>query len=205
MSKAFPLACLPSRGLRRAGGKRVEDLRRRVGDDGAGTEDGSDAVLIELVVVLRRDDAACNDQDVAAPALRERLLEGRDQRQVTSGERAGADDVYVVVDGLLRRLLRRLEQGAHVDVEAEIGEARGDHLLAAVMTVLAELGDQDARPAALTLEESLDLALHLLDGALGLADLVHVDAGDHLRLRLEASEHLLQREADLTDRRLDTG
>src|SRR4029434_1153472 len=164
MSKAFPLACLSSRGFRRAVGKHVEDLRRRLGDDGAGTEDGSNAVRIELVVVLRRDDAAGNDQDVAAPALRQRLLEGRDEGQVPGGERAGADDVYVVVDGLLRCLLRRLEKRADVDVEAEIGEARGDDLLAAVMTVLAELRDQDARPAPFPPEEHLHLGMHTLAG-----------------------------------------
>ena len=37
---------------------------------------------------------------------------------------------------------------ADVDVEAEIGEGGRDHLLAAVVAVLADLGDQDARPAA---------------------------------------------------------
>ncbi len=44
---------------------------------------------------------------------------------------------------------RRLEQRAHVDVEAEVGEGGGDHLLAAVVPVLAHLGHQDAGPAPL--------------------------------------------------------
>ena len=171
MSKALPVGLPVVTRLSARVGKQVEDLLRRLGDDGAGTEDGGDAVRIEFLVVLRRDDPAGDDKDVAAPALRQRLLEGRDEGQVPGGERAGPDDVHVVVDGLLRRLLRRLEKGADVDVEAEIGKARGDDLLAAVMTVLAELGDQDARPAPFTLEERLDLAMHLLDGALGLADL----------------------------------
>jgi hypothetical protein len=48
-----------------------------------------------------------------------------------------------------RAARRRGEQRPDVDVEAEIGEGRGDHLLAAVVAVLADLGDQDARPAAL--------------------------------------------------------
>jgi hypothetical protein len=34
----------------------------------------------------------------------------------------------------------RLEQRPHVDVEAEVGERRGDHLGAAVVAILAELG-----------------------------------------------------------------
>ena len=58
------------------------------------------------------------------------------------------DDVDVVDDGEGRRLLRRLEKRPDVDVEAEIREGRRDHLLAAVMAVLAELGDEDAGRAA---------------------------------------------------------
>jgi hypothetical protein len=56
--------------------------------------------------------------------------------------------VHVVVDGFLRRLLGRLEKRADVDVEAEIGERRRNDLLSAVVSVLAELGDQDTRPAS---------------------------------------------------------
>ena len=58
----------------------------------------------------------------------------------------------------------RREQRADVDVEAEIGEGRGDHLLAAVVAVLADLGDQDARPAAVVGLERLDQLLHARDG-----------------------------------------
>ncbi len=56
--------------------------------------------------------------------------------------------MHVVFDRLPRGLGRRGEQRPDIDVEAEIGEGRGDHLLAAVVAVLADLGDQDARPAA---------------------------------------------------------
>ena len=42
----------------------------------------------------------------------------------------------------------RREERADIDVEAEIGEGGGDHLLAAVVAVLAHLGDEDARAAA---------------------------------------------------------
>ena len=61
---------------------------------------------------------------------------------------------------VLGGLLRGLEQRADVDVEAEIGERRGDHLLAAVVAVLAELGDEDARLAPLGLDEAVDLFAH---------------------------------------------
>ena len=66
--------------------------------------------------------------------------------------------MHVGLDRLSRRLVRRLEQRADVDVEAEVGERRGDHLLAAVVAVLAHLGDQDPGPAALGLGERLDPA-----------------------------------------------
>ena len=75
------------------------------------------------------------------------------ERQVAGGQRRHADDVDVGLDGLPGDLLGRLEQRADVDVEAEVGERRGDHLLAAVVAVLAHLGDEDARPAALRLGE----------------------------------------------------
>ena len=57
----------------------------------------------------------------------------------------------------------RREQRPDVDVEAEIGERRGDHLLAAVVAVLADLGDQDARPAAFVVLEFGDELQHPLD------------------------------------------
>ena len=62
--------------------------------------------------------------------------------------------MHVVLDRLPRRLFRRGEQRADVDVEAEIRESRSDHLLAAVVAVLADLGDENARPAAIVLDES---------------------------------------------------
>jgi hypothetical protein len=69
------------------------------------------------------------------------------------GERGDADDVHVVLDRLARGFFGRREQRPDIDVEAEIGERRGDDLLAAVVAVLADLGDQDARAAALVLLE----------------------------------------------------
>ena len=69
-----------------------------------------------------------------------------------------ADDVHVVLDRVAGGLLGRLEQRADVDVEAEVGERGGDHLGAAVVAVLAHLGDEDARPPALFGGELVDLA-----------------------------------------------
>ena len=74
------------------------------------------------------------------------------------GQRGHPDDVHVRLDGLAGHLGRGLEQRADVHVEAEVGEGGGDHLLAAVVAVLAHLGDQDARPAALGLLEGVHQA-----------------------------------------------
>ncbi len=79
----------------------------------------------------------------------------------------------------------RLEQRADVDVEAEVGERGGDHLLAAVVAVLAHLGDQDARPAALRLGERVDDPARFLHVGHA-ADLLRVHAGDRTDLRRSA-------------------
>jgi hypothetical protein len=70
------------------------------------------------------------------------------------------DDVHVVLDGLARGLLRGLEQRTHVHIEAQVGVGRGHHLGAAVVAVLAHLGDHDARPPPLARRERLDHRLH---------------------------------------------
>ena len=56
--------------------------------------------------------------------------------------------MHVVLHRLARGFGGGGKQRADIDVEAEIGKGRGDHLLAAVVAVLADLGDQDARAAA---------------------------------------------------------
>ena len=62
-------------------------------------------------------------------------------------ERGDADDMGLALRRERRDFFGRREQRADLDVEAEIGERRGDDLLAAVMAVLAHLGDQNARAA----------------------------------------------------------
>ena len=97
---------------------------------------------------------------------------------------------------------RRREQRADVDVEAEIGEGRGDHLLAAVVAVLAHLGDEDARPAPVVALERLDERAAPARSPRTSPDLPLVDARDRLDLGAMAAPHLLQRRRDLADRRL---
>src|SRR3954452_21648839 len=135
----------------KAGRERAQQLLRRLGDDRSRLVDRRGAHLLEGRDVVRRDHAADDDQDVVRAELGERVAQRRLQREVTGRQRVDPDDVDVGLDRLPGDLLRRLEQRAHVDVEAEVGERGGDHLLAAVVAVLTHLGDEDPRPPALGL------------------------------------------------------
>src|SRR5260221_13544085 len=102
--------------------------------------------------------------------------------------------MHVVVDRLPRHLTGRGEQWPGVDGKAEISESRGDHFLAAVVAVLADLGDQDAWRAALLLCEGGDTALHPLQHVLAGAGLAHVDAGDDAALGAMPAKAVLERQ-----------
>ena len=115
-------------------------------------------------------------------------------------ERRDAHDMHVIVDSLRGGLVGRREERPDVDLESEIRKGRGDDFLAAVVTVLPDLGDEDARLAAFVLRKGARHALHALDRAR--AGLLAVDARDGLHIRAVAAENLLERVRDLADRRL---
>src|SRR5262249_58181227 len=98
--------------------------------------------------------------DVVAALVAEGGLELGNEREMRRRQRRHAEHVDVILDGLARGLRRRREQRTDVDVEAEIGEGGRDHFLSAVMTVLTDLGYQDARPAAFVRFEFGDELLH---------------------------------------------
>ena len=68
------------------------------------------------------------------------------------------------------------------------------------MAVLADLGDQDARAAALIFLEFGDEFLHPFDGVRH-ADLPSIDPGNRFDLRPMPPERLLQRRGNLADGR----
>src|SRR5262245_2528820 len=176
-----------------------EDAARRRGNRGAGSEDRLHARPCEEFVVLCRNDPADRDHDVARTEPLELPDHLRDERLVTPRLRGHADHVDVVLDRLARHLLGRLEERAHVDVEAQIGERGGDHLGAAVVTVLTDLGDQDARAAAVLAQEAIDLLPHR--GPVGVvAEVTAIDSRDGPDLGLVATPHLLERLRDLAHR-----
>ena len=100
--------------------------------------------------------------------------------------------MHVILDRLAGRFCGRREQRADIDVETEIGKGRGNHFLAAVVAVLSDLGDQQARAAAFGGLECLYRGAHTFDGA-GHADLPLVNSGDRLDLGAMTAENLFQR------------
>src|SRR2546430_6682863 len=63
---------------------------RRLRDDGARREDFGSSRFQHRVIVLRRDDAARDDEHVALAELPQRVLELGGQGPVARGERGGA-------------------------------------------------------------------------------------------------------------------
>ena len=113
--------------------------------------------------------------------------------------------MHVVLHRLARGFLGRLEQRTDIDVEAEIGEGRCDDLLPAVVAVLAHLGDEDARPAAMLVLEDVDQRFDAGQASVHAAHLRLVDAGHRRNLGTVAAIDLLQRVGDLADGRLGAG
>src|SRR5690606_13268061 len=130
-----------------------------------------------------------------------------DERLVSRGLARDADHVDVVLDRLTGGLLRRLEEGSDIDVEADAGERGRGHPRAATVAVVAELHPEHARTAAFGLGEGLDLATDPLE-----AFVARVSAAIDARHRADdgamAREDFLERVRDLADggagaRRLD--
>src|SRR5438477_131510 len=105
------------RELRRIG--IVAELRDLAGGEGyvgAGTVDRGDAGAHQELVILRRDDAAADHEDVVAAFLAQCLQERRHQRLVAGRLGGDTDHMDVVLHRLARGFLGRLEQRAHVDI-----------------------------------------------------------------------------------------
>ena len=132
-----------------------------------GAEDGGYAGIEEALVVLRRDNSTGDDHDVLTTEFLELFDELRKEGLVACGEGAGTHDVDVVLDGLLGCFGGSLEERSHIDVESHIGITCGDHLGAAVVTVLSHLRHHDTRAAAFTLGELVGHLLSKLEAVVG--------------------------------------
>ena len=102
-------------------------------------------------------------------------------------------------DGHARDFVRLLEQRADVHVEAQIGIGGGDDLGAAVMAVLAHLGDEDARTAALLAGELVGQPANLLDLRV-LAKFGLINAGHRTNDSFVAVKDFFKREGNLPQR-----
>ena len=140
-----------------------EDLRRGARNVAARAEHRADTRGAQELVVAGGNHAPDDDHDVACALRAQRLDQLGHERLVARGLARHPDDVHVVLDRFARRFVGRLEQRADVDVEAEIGERGRDHLGTPVVTVLTELGHEDARAAALGLGELFDLLANRLE------------------------------------------
>ena len=175
---------------------------RGLGDHRPGREDRVDAGFAQRREILLRNDAADDDHRLAHPGLAERALQRRRQREMARRERRDADDMGLALRRQRRHFLGRGEQRPDPDVEAEVGEGRGDDLLAAVVSVLTHLGDQDARALAFVLGESAGHRHDPLVRLGGRPRLGEIDAGDGLDFRDMTAEGLFHGERDFADRRL---
>ena len=72
---------------------------------------------------------------------------------MTGCKTTGTHDMHIVVNCLSGNFLRSLEKTANINIKAEIREATCDDFCATIVTVLAHLGNKDARVAALSLGE----------------------------------------------------
>ena len=120
-------------------------------------------------------------------------------------QRRDADDMHVVLHRLARGFVGGLEQRTDINVEAEIGEGGCDDLLPAVVSVLAHLGDEDARPSSVLVLERVDQRLDAVQASIHAAHLRLVDAGHRRNLGTVAAIDLLERVGDLADGRLCPG
>src|SRR5574343_272716 len=161
----------------------------RILDAGTRAEDGLGTSSVEGIVILRRNHTAGEDDDVVGALRLQRLDDLRHQRLVTGGQRRAADGMDVVFDRLAGGFFRRLEQRPHVDVETEVGIGGGDHLGAAVVAVLAELGDHDARATTFFFGELGDIGLDLFP-AFHAFDDASIDTGNGLVVGAETTEDL---------------
>src|SRR5262249_56412473 len=110
-------------------------------------------------------DAGNGDHDVVATLSGELRFELGHEREMGCGEGRDAKNMHVILDRLPGCFCGRRKKRPDIDVEAEIGKSRGDHFLTAVVSVLSDLGDEQARAAAFGSLECLDGVADTVAGA----------------------------------------
>ena len=79
--------------------------------------------------------------------------------EMTRRQCRNANCIDIMRDGQILDLIRTLKQRAGRHLKSQIGKGRGNHLLATVMPILTEFGDQDpgGLPVAATKDSTLSL------------------------------------------------
>ncbi len=177
--------------------QQLEQLARGLTDHRTGRVDGIGAAYPQLVVIGRRDHPAHDDRDSDRRRRRQAQPAGA---APTSGARQPAN---------WRRPHARRPRSPAVRPPRASGTAvrcrrrirdprtRGDHLLTAIVSVLAHLRHQDSRAPSFERLEPLDEPASTCEWHRSLSNLTLVDAADRTDLSRVAAVDLLQRAGDL--------
>lgn len=119
-------------------------------------------MVIEILVILGRDNAANADEDITAAPFLQFFHQGWKQCLVSCSQRGEANNMNIVIYSILGRFFRCLEQGTYVHVPAHVGKGGCQYLLASVMTVLTHLAEEDTGTAAFEFIEFFNQFLRLV-------------------------------------------
>ena len=133
-------------------------LPRRDRDLRTWTKHRLDARLREEVIVLLGDHPANHHLNISPALFDERLYQHRHERVEASGLGGNPDDIHTVLNGLSGNLARRREHGRQLNLKAEVGKGRGDHLGTPVVAILpilhtSMLSERPARTAKSPISE----------------------------------------------------
>ncbi len=132
----------------------------RFRDCRAGAKDTGGTGGIQFIIILTRNNAAADNDDVVGTELFQLSGQLRHQGFMTGGQTGHADNVHVIFHRHFSRFFRGLEQRTDIDVKAGIGIGTGYHFGTAVVTVLTHFGNEDARATSFLLGKVSD---HFLD------------------------------------------
>ena len=182
----------------------TQNVLGRLGDICAGAKDCLYArVIQELIILLGYHTPTDHDDVLGICGLQRGDQFGR-KRFVPRGLLTDANHVHIVIDGVLRRFIRCLEQGANVYIKPNVSKGRGDHFGAAIMTILANFDDKHPRPTAFIRGEILNRLLDRCKPRVALIGCtIHTCEGSDLST--VAAKHSLHCHANFTNAFASTG
>ena len=181
-----------------------QNLSRGFGDIGAGAEYRLDPGIAQKLVILLRDHAATNHDDIGGIGILQRLHQLRSERLVPSHLTADPDHMHIAGDRIPRRLGRGLKQRAYIDLKADVGKRRSNDLCPPVMPILPHLDHQHVWSAAFFSRKTRHLGLHR--GKVGVIRIGRaIDTTLGMGFGLMAAKHLFHRGGYFTHRGAGAG